>query len=489
MKEEYKKSMEQISLSESDKARILANVKKACEEPEVSEKIVPLSRTSRFSARRIVGVAAAFAVLLIGALLIRSQIINKNGGDPANPGGIQVADIYGDQEWEELESVDDIPEQTDCKIYTLGKGARDYKVAKVEVVKKQKHVRLTYKNRKEKDEIIFEYKEEAAPQSDLQTGEEEALQQIETLDDTDLTDKFKEKSELATEKIGKTDVTMYGEKKCEGMTWQEDDTSFAVTMSKACSKKKARELVKDTTEKTLEDIKVPSEDMSKEEADKALVIHNAIGWDGTEEATSDEERKTILQRFYEEWGFKIRIHEPASEITYKQIDDCESYSFYYPTNPKWKDCLFIGYVGWHSCPSGVKRGFETYTTEYMSDNTLVKFKKNKYNQKMFTFHRGDLYFVFLLTNWRGDLTSDMVQDIYDVVEVVEEEENSVKEDESQTTSKDADDNQNKNSSAQDDLPEPTVEPDEEEEPKENVETGTPNPIPTETPELLTPSEE
>ena len=74
-------------------------------------------------------------------------------------------------------------------------------------------------------------------------------------------------------------------------------------------------------------------------------------------------------------------------------------------------------------------------------------------------------------------------------EVVEEEENSVKEDESQTTSKDADDNQNKNSSAQDDLPEPTVEPDEEEEPKENVETGTPNPIPTETPELLTPSEE
>ena len=213
MKEEYKKSMEQISLSESDKARILANVKKACEEPEVSEKIVPLSRTSRFSARRIVGVAAAFAVLLIGALLIRSQIINKNGGDPANPGGIQVADIYGDQEWEELESVDDIPEQTDCKIYTLGKGARDYKVAKVEVVKKKKHVRLTYKNRKEKDEIIFEYKEKV-PQSDLQTGEEEALQQIETLDDTDLTDKFKEKSELATEKIGKTDVTMYGEKNC-----------------------------------------------------------------------------------------------------------------------------------------------------------------------------------------------------------------------------------------------------------------------------------
>ena len=97
MKEEYKKSMKQISLSESDKARILENVKKACEEPEVSEKIVPLSRTSRFSTRRIVGVAAAFAVLLIGTLLIRSQIMNKNEGDPANPGGIQVADIYGDQ--------------------------------------------------------------------------------------------------------------------------------------------------------------------------------------------------------------------------------------------------------------------------------------------------------------------------------------------------------------------------------------------------------
>ena len=34
MKEEYKKSMKQISLSESDKARILENVKKAYEEPE-----------------------------------------------------------------------------------------------------------------------------------------------------------------------------------------------------------------------------------------------------------------------------------------------------------------------------------------------------------------------------------------------------------------------------------------------------------------------
>lgn len=44
MKKEYKSSMEQISLSESDRARILANVKKAYEEPETSDKWYPFLR-------------------------------------------------------------------------------------------------------------------------------------------------------------------------------------------------------------------------------------------------------------------------------------------------------------------------------------------------------------------------------------------------------------------------------------------------------------
>lgn len=490
MKKEYKSSMEQISLSESDKARILANVKKAYEESESTDKIVPLSKTSRFSARRIVGVAAAFVVLLAGAMLIRSQMISNHEGGSHIAGGTQVADKNGEIQWEELESVDDIPEQTDCKIYTLGKGAKGYRVSKVEVAKEQKHVRLTYKNRKADDEILFEYKE-SVTDSDTEAEEvntpadsNDETGQIDSLGDSELADRFREKNELGTEKVGEMDVTMYGEKKCEGMTWQEDNTSFAVTMSKACSKKKAKELVMDTTEKKLDDMKRPTNAADENDTDKALMIQNAVGWDGTENASTDEEKKAILSKFFEEWGFKIIINEPASEITYKQIDDCESYSFYYPDNPKWKECLFIGYVGWHSCPSGVKSGFDTYTTEVMEDNTLVKFKKNKYNQKMFTFHKGDLYFVFLLTNWKGELSQDMVQDIVNTIEVIEEED-SVEPDETNNTDKKPD---MKNNNSNDEPDEPTDAP-ENDEPDEDEETITPSLVPANTPDDVMPSEE
>lgn len=42
MQQEYKEAMEKISLSDSDKKRILANVKKACEESE--EKVISMGR-------------------------------------------------------------------------------------------------------------------------------------------------------------------------------------------------------------------------------------------------------------------------------------------------------------------------------------------------------------------------------------------------------------------------------------------------------------
>lgn len=492
MKKEYKSSMEKISLSESDKARILANVKRAYEEPESADKIVPLSKSSRFSARRIIGVAAAFCVLLIGALLIRSQIVHNHPDRfPDGEPGTNVADRGDEIQWEELESVDDIPEQIDCKIYTLGKGAKGYKVSKVEVVKEQKHVRLTYKNRKADDEIVFEYKEsaeytgESEEAANVPAPSTDGTEQSETLGDLELAGHLKGKNELGTEKVGEMQVTMYGEEKCEGMTWEEDNTSFAVTMSKACSKKKAKALVLDTTEKKSDNITASISKEDEEDADKALITYNAIGWDGTEAASSEEEKKAILDKFFGECGFKIVIHPPASEITYKQIDDCESYSFYYPDNSKWRDCLFIGYVGWHSCPTGVKSGFETYTTEVMEDNTLVKFKKNKHNQKMFTFHKGDLYFVFLLTNWSGDLSQDMVQDIVNTIEVIEEED-SIEPDETDTTDKNPDMNDNDSGN---EMGEPTDEPDKDEPDDDAEETITPSPVPANTSENATPLEE
>lgn len=480
MKKEYKSSMEHISLSENDRARIMENVKKAYEEPESSDKIVPLSKTSRFSARRIAGVAAAFVVLLAGAMLICGQVISNNEGEPLGKGGTTVASGGDEIQWEELESVDDIPEQTNCKIYTLGKGAKGYKVARVEVAKEQNRVRLTYKNRKADDEIVFEYKEMAADEDVEKVGapaeSEEKTASVETLGDFELADRFKEKNELGTEKVGDTEVIMYGEEKCEGMTWKEEDTSFAVIMSKACSKKKAKELVMDTTEKKLEEIKDPVADSDNQDKDKALMKYNAVGWEGAEEASTEEEKKAVLDKFFSEWGFKIKIHEPASEVTYKQIDDCESYSFYYPDHPDWKDCLFIGYVGWHSCPAGVKAGFNTYTTEVMEDNTLVKFKKNKYGQKMFTFHKGDLYFVFLLTNWRGELAQEMVQDVVDMIEIIEEE-----------SGEEPDETGNTNNSDEE-TSQPTAEPDQS-EPVPEEETSSPSPAPTDNPEEVTPLQE
>lgn len=62
MQQEYKEAMEKISLSDSDKKRILANVKKACEESE--EKVISMDefkKRPRFSARQK-GMAAAVAV-------------------------------------------------------------------------------------------------------------------------------------------------------------------------------------------------------------------------------------------------------------------------------------------------------------------------------------------------------------------------------------------------------------------------------------------
>lgn len=59
MQQEYKEAMEKISLSDSDKKRILANVKKACEESE--EKVISMDefkKRPRFSARQK-GMAAA----------------------------------------------------------------------------------------------------------------------------------------------------------------------------------------------------------------------------------------------------------------------------------------------------------------------------------------------------------------------------------------------------------------------------------------------
>ena len=50
MQQEYKEAMEKISLSDSDKKRILANVKKACEESE--EKVISMDELKAMQSER-----------------------------------------------------------------------------------------------------------------------------------------------------------------------------------------------------------------------------------------------------------------------------------------------------------------------------------------------------------------------------------------------------------------------------------------------------
>ena len=53
MQKEYKDAMERISLSDSDKERILANVKKACEIPEEEKTVISIRKRPDFSLRRM----------------------------------------------------------------------------------------------------------------------------------------------------------------------------------------------------------------------------------------------------------------------------------------------------------------------------------------------------------------------------------------------------------------------------------------------------
>lgn len=123
--------------------------------------------------------AAAVVVLLIGTLVVRGQFFGTgNPDDIEEPIAVENPE---EEIWEELDSIDDIARETDCKTYTLSNVSKSYKVKKVEVAKKQKHVKITYKSEKYKDKILLEYKEEEnAP---------------------DVTEQFSEHNELKTEKI------------------------------------------------------------------------------------------------------------------------------------------------------------------------------------------------------------------------------------------------------------------------------------------------
>ena len=84
MQKEYKEAMQKICLSDSDKERILANVKKAYEES--SDTVISLQSRPRFSARQIGVAAAAFVALVVSAVVIGNQFMGTdNSGDVNHP--------------------------------------------------------------------------------------------------------------------------------------------------------------------------------------------------------------------------------------------------------------------------------------------------------------------------------------------------------------------------------------------------------------------
>lgn len=392
MQKNYKDEMEKIFLTDSDKERILMNVKKAYEE---ADHVISMDdfehKRPRFSARRMGTVAAAAVVLLLaGTWILRGKLFkNESPKEPLKD--IVIADS-GEEVWEELDSIDAIATETDCRTYTLSNVSKGYKVKKVEVEKKQKHVKITYKNKKRKDRILLEYKEE-----------ENASAVI---------GQFNEEKELKKETVGDSEVTMYGDKKCDGMTWQQESCTFAVKMSRACSTEKAKNLVSGTKEKIE---KVPSHKDDKEEIDKKI-SKSAVGWNGSEKESSDKERRNVLKKVYDLYGFRVTIEDPARDVAYKIVDDFESFSFRLDESEELQDQRIVGYAGEKGCPPGMLEGYKK-VDEFSVNGIQVRGFQNKKDEWLFYFVKQEVHFTILLHEWEGDDTTQMLSAILSVIHI------------------------------------------------------------------------
>lgn len=391
MQQEYKDAMEKISLSDSDKKRILANVKKAYEESE--EKVISMDefkKRPRFSARQK-GMAAAVAVLavVVTAVASRGFLSDKTKNLPKQGEIVASSD---DEEWQKLDSIEAIAKETDCRTYTLSNVSKSYHVKKVEVKKKAKHVKITYRNKKKKDKILFEYKEE-----------ENAPEVI---------NQFTEENELKKETVDDSEVTMYGDEKCDAMTWQKESCSFAVKMSTACSPEKAKKLVSGTKEED----KPHQSAEDKDQKDGSHYSSNAVGWNGNEKESDDKERRRVLRKIYDLCGFRVTVEDPASKVIYKMVDDYESFSFHYDEVPEFENQRIIGYAGACGCPSGVLKGF-TEKERIEVNGLSVTWYQNDKEESLFYFEKNKVSISILVKEWSGGDTQNMLSGIISVLRI------------------------------------------------------------------------
>lgn len=396
MQNEYKKAMEKISLSDSDKARILENVKKAyAERPQ--ETVEPMPAKKRpFSLRQAGMVAAAAIVVIIGVGIVRKQM---NVTVPTNPNkkieGTQVAENQKEEiVWETLDSVKDIEKETECETYSLSSISNKYKVKEVKVVKEKKMVNITYEHSKKKDVIEFEYTEKTNAVL--------------------LENRFEEKEELKTEQIGDTSVKMFGADKCEAMLWEKEDCIFAVTMTEGRTEENAKKMVTGTKKgirKVDEDEKKPNEE------EKDDILHkNAVGWESREEESTSKERADILGKAYDSLGFRVLILKPATQIAYKIVDGYESFSFYYNDDEELQDKRIYGYAGKKEGPDKVLSGF-SFSRDVTVNNMEVSVFENKKGEKAFLYVNKGVYFTLLIEDWTEAEVEDVLAELFSVIRV------------------------------------------------------------------------
>lgn len=390
MQKEYKDAMQSVVLSEEDKKQILANVKKAAENPSPLAEVVPIHKKPRPFINR--GVAAAAACVAVCAGIFVYAGVHSGKISTTNPEQGNAVSVAQNDEvnWIELDSVDEISQKTDCKTYTLGAVSRKYRVKKVEVANEQRHVRITYKNKKDKDRILFEYKE--------------------TEDTSELAAQFEEEDTLSTEKVGNMDVTMYGSDNCDGMTWQEESCTFAVRMTKGRSKKAAKLMVSGTKKNSGSHSAsdVVDTDSTKDQTDHYNA--NAIGWYGDEEPSDPVTRAEVLKSAWEKLGFRVKITDPADQIAYKMVGDYESFAYYYTQDVQLDDDRIIGYAGTEGCPEGVLSGY-TELQEVKADDITAMVYENENSERAYQFTKDNVAFTFLIEGWKGDDFEQILGDL------------------------------------------------------------------------------
>ena len=63
--------------------------------------------------------------------------------------------------------------------------------------------------------------------------------------------------------------------------------------------------------------------------DEKHIASNAVGWSGKESESDDKERRRVLRKIYDMYGFRVTVEDPARKVIYKVVDDFESFSFHY----------------------------------------------------------------------------------------------------------------------------------------------------------------